>query len=108
MGNSEFRRADIGKLESFVSQSEEAIQEFSNIIDEFDRINNTLLKNWEGEAKAAYGKMAVHITEKIKGIKEILDTINDKMLKDIIEQYNTLDKDLGEQNRQAGNSNQKG
>jgi len=38
----EFIRADIAKLESFVSESEEAIREFADIRTEFDRINNTM------------------------------------------------------------------
>ena len=37
----DFIKADIGKLESFVTQSQEAITEFSAIRDEFDRINFT-------------------------------------------------------------------
>ena len=102
MSDYEFKRADIGKLESFVSESEEAIREFAAIRDEFDRINRTLLSNWQGSGKEAYKNVADHITEKVGGIKEILDTINDKALKDIIEKYHSMAAELGEYNRHAG------
>jgi uncharacterized protein YukE len=96
---SEFVRADIGKLESFVTESEEAITEFANIREEFERINNTLLGKWEGSGRSAYKKVADNITEKIGGISDVLNTINDTIVKDIIEKYNTVDKDLAEYNR---------
>lgn len=98
----EFIRADIAKLESFVSESEEAIREFAAIRTEFDRINNTLLANWDGVGSGAYSKVAKNITEKIGGVKDVLDTINDSVVKDLIEQYKQLDKDLGDYNRKAG------
>jgi uncharacterized protein YukE len=99
---SEFVRADIAKLESFVSESQEAIQEFAAIRTEFDRINDTLLADWDGVGKNAYKKVAKNITEKIGGIKDVLDTINDSVVRDIIEQYNQIDKDLADYNRKAG------
>lgn len=94
-----FVRADIGALERFISESEEAITEFANIRNEFDRINNTLLNNWEGSGKEAYAEVAKKITEKIGGIKDVLDVINDTVVKDIVATYNQVDKDLAEYNR---------
>lgn len=105
---SEFVRADLRKFETFLSESEEAIKEFSDIRDEFDRINDTLLDNWDGAGKAAYKKVADHITEKVGGIKDVLDTINNLVVKDIIDQYNTIDNDLAEYNRTAGDSESEG
>ncbi len=105
---SEFVRADIGKLESFITESEEAITEFSNIRNEFDRINSTLLANWEGSGKSAYKQVSDHITEKVGGIKDILDTINDTVVKDIVEQYKSVDSELGEYNRHAGDPEEEG
>lgn len=102
MAESKFVRADIGKLEIFVSESAEAIREFAAIRDEYDRINRTLLSQWEGSGKNAYKEIADHITEKIGSIKDILDVINDKVLKDVIEQYHSVDKELAEYNRHAG------
>lgn len=105
---SEFVRADIGKLESFITESEEAVQEFSDIRNEFDRINTTLLNNWEGSGKSAYKQVADHITEKVKGIKDILDTINNTVVKDLVDQYNAVDAELGEYNRHAGDPEEEG
>lgn len=106
MAESKFVRADIGKLESFVSESAEAIREFGSIRDEFDRINKTLLSQWEGNGGNAYNEIAAHITEKIGSIKDILDVINDKVIKDVIEQYHSVDKELAEYNRHAGDSDE--
>ncbi len=97
-----FVRADIGKLEGFVTGSEEAIKEFAAIRKEFDRINNTLLENWKGSGRASYRKVAENITEKIGGIKDVLETINDTVVKDLIAQYHSVDKELAEFNRTAG------
>lgn len=105
---SEFVRADIGKLENFITESEEAITEFSNIRNEFDRINSTLLANWEGSGESAYKQVSDHITEKVGGIKDILDTINDTVVKDIVEQYKSVDSELGEYNRHAGDPEEEG
>lgn len=103
-----FVRADIGKLESFVSESEEAIHEFSEIKKEFDNINLTLLKNWEGNGKVAYKRVSDHITEKVADIESVLTTINDKVLKDIISEYKKIDKELGNYNRTVGNNSKSG
>ncbi len=98
----EFVRADIAKLESFIKESEDAIKEFSAIRTEFDRINNTLLANWDGVGSGAYSKVAKNITEKIGGIKDVLDTINNSVVKDLVEQYKNLDRELAEYNCTAG------
>lgn len=95
----EFIIADIGKLERFVTESEEAIKEFASIRNEFDRINNRLLSNWEGSGKDSYEYVAKNITQKIGGIKEVLDVINNTVVKDVIEKYKKVDKDLGDYNR---------
>lgn len=100
----DFIRADIGKLEGFLKDSAEAIKEFAAIRTEFDRINRTLLSNWEGSGRSSYKEEAYHITEKIGGIEEILNTINDTVVKDLVDQYKAIDKDLGEYNRTAGES----
>lgn len=104
MADVKFVRADIGKLESFVSESEEAIREFGEIKKEFRRINDTLLRQWDGSGKAAYKQVSDHITEKIADIETILTTINDNVLKDIIAEYKKVDKELGAYNRHAGES----
>ncbi|MBQ1517063.1 MAG: hypothetical protein IIZ46_02515 [Clostridia bacterium] len=102
MANGEFIRADIGKFESFMSESEDCIREFGEIRDEFERINSTLLQNWDGLGKASYENVVSHVTEKIGGINDVINTINDSVIKDIVEYYNKLDKELGDYNRTAG------
>ncbi|MBQ2603459.1 MAG: hypothetical protein VZR27_04995 [Acutalibacteraceae bacterium] len=102
MAGSNYVRADIGKLETFINESSDCIREFSEIRKEFDRINNTLFQSWEGAGRASYENVVSHITEKITGISEILDAINDGVIKDIVDYYNDLDKQLGDYNRTAG------
>ncbi|MGN0470863.1 MAG: WXG100 family type VII secretion target [Acutalibacteraceae bacterium] len=104
----EFKRADIGKLEKFVSDSQEAIKEFGDIRNDFDSINQTLLGNWEGNGQKEYKKVSDHITEQVGNIKDILDTINNQVLKDVIDKYNAVDKDLAEYNRSGGNPSKEG
>lgn len=98
----EFIKADIGKLESFLTGSEEAIREFAAIRTEFERINRTLLSNWDGAGKASYKSVSDHILDKVGGIQEVLNTINDTIVRDLVEQYKAIDRDLGESNRKAG------
>lgn len=99
---SEFIKADIGKLEGFLTSSEEAIKEFAAIRTEFERINSTLLANWDGVGRASYKSVSDHILEKVGGIQEVLNTINDTIVRDLVDQYNAIDRDLGESNRKAG------
>ncbi|MBQ6160937.1 MAG: hypothetical protein IJK24_08315 [Oscillospiraceae bacterium] len=91
-----FVSADIGILESFVSNSESAITEFKNIKKEFERINSTLLKKWQGEGADAYELESSHILENIGGIEDILNSINEEVLSGIISNYNEMDTQLAE------------
>ncbi len=88
----EFISADISKISSFESGSAEAVAEFSSIRDKFESINSTLLGQWKGEGTD-------HILENIGGIKDILDSINNSVVKDIKDYYLELDNALGEFNR---------
>ena len=99
---SDFIKADIGKLESFLTGSDEAIKEFAAIREEFERINRTLLANWDGVGRASYKSVSDHILEKVGGIQEVLSTINDTIVRDLVDQYNAIDRDLGDSNRKAG------
>lgn len=94
-----FIEADIEKLENFVSQSAEAVSEFKSIKEKFNQINSELLVSWKGNGADAYKKETDHILEKIGSLKEILDTINEDILSDVIEIYNQLDSDLAEFNK---------
>lgn len=97
-----FVKADLTKVESFVEGSKKAIKEFSDIRDEFDRINNTLLSEWEGEGKVKFAQVAYHITEKVGDIQGTINEINDNVVNDLINQYNDIDKNLADYNNNAG------
>ena len=96
---SAFVKADIEAIESFETISAEAIQEFADIQQKFRDINSDLLNTWEGDGADAYKKETDHILENIGGIKDVLDSINSSVIKDIKDNYNTLDEDLAEFNR---------
>jgi len=94
-----FIEADIGKLESFVSGSQDAITEFDAIKQEFNDINSRLLSNWKGAGADAYKYETDHILENLSGIRDTLTEINEGVISDIIENYNSLDDSLGDFNR---------
>lgn len=99
MGNTGFVSADIEKLVDFETKSQEAITEFDAIKTKFNDINTTLIGNWKGEGKSAYKKESDHILENIGGIKDILDSINEGVIKDTKDAYLNLDEELGTFNR---------
>ena len=95
----DFVSADIGKIEQFESDSKEAIEEFAAIKTRFEEINSDLLSKWKGAGADAYKKDTDHILDNIGGIADILDSINNGVIKDIKDNYNKLDEELGEFNR---------
>jgi uncharacterized protein YukE len=95
----EFVSADIGEIEKFVADSEDAITEFERIRSKFESINTDLLGKWEGEGAGEYKHETDHILENIGGIKDCLDSITTGVLKDIKDNYNKLDADLDLFNR---------
>ena len=56
-----FIEADIGKLESFKSQSLESISEFAKIKEDFGTLNTNLLAKWKGVGADAYKYETDHI-----------------------------------------------
>lgn len=94
-----FIEADIGKLENFISGCQDAITEFDAIKQEFNDINSTLLTNWKGAGADAYKKETDHILENLTVLKDVVDDINNGVINDIIENYNKLDEELGEFNK---------
>lgn len=99
MANGAFVSADIDKIVQFEKKSQEAIKEFDAIKDKFHDINDTLLRNWEGDGADAYKEETKHILENIGGIKDILDAINNGAVKDIKDSYLKLDDELAEFNK---------
>ncbi len=102
MADSAFVSADIAKISKFMSDSEIAIKEFNDIKDKFNSINSTLLSKWEGKGADAYRKETDHILENIGGVKDVLDGINNSAVKSIKEEYDKLDQQLDEFNRNPG------
>ena len=96
MAESGFVSVDISKISKFESDSAEAIAEFSAIKSRFESINAVLLGKWEGKGADAYRQETDHILENIGGIKDVLDSINNSVIKEC---YQQLDNDLGEFNR---------
>ena len=94
-----FVSADIEKIEKFESESKEAIKEFDEIKNKFNDINTALLGKWKGAGADAYKTETDHILDNIGGIADILDSINNSVVKDIKDNYNKLDEELGEFNR---------
>ncbi len=95
----DFISADIEKLAAFESQSAEAIAEFDRIKAQFQTLNETLLNSWQGEGADAYQFETDHILENIGGIRDVLDSINNGVIKDIKDSYLQLDESLNEFNR---------
>lgn len=110
MSSSGFVLADIVKISQFEQKSQEAIAEFDAIKEKFNEINATLLSKWKGEGADAYKQETDHILENIGGIKDVLDAINNGVVKDIKDSYLQLDAELGEFNRnpQSGEGSENG
>lgn len=99
MADNSFVSADIEKIAQFERKSQEAITEFDAVKTKFNEINTTLLSKWEGEGSDAYKLEVEHILENIGGIKDILDGINNEVVKDVKDSYIKLDEELGEFNK---------
>ena len=99
-----FVSADIEKIAQFEKKSAEVITEFDAIKKKFDSINSMLLGKWKGEGSEAYKLETDHILEKIGGVKDILDSINNGVVKDVKDNYLTLDEELGEFNKNPQSS----
>lgn len=94
-----FVSADTSKIADFETQSAEAIKEFADIKAEFNRINRDLLSAWKGTGANAYQYETDHILEKIGSVEDVLKAINEGAVKNIRENYDKVDEELGEFNR---------
>lgn len=99
MSESAFVAADTTKIAEFEKQSAEVIREFTAIKDEFGRINSDLLGAWKGSGANAYKYETDHILEKIGSVEDVLNAINESVVKDIRSTYSEVDEQLGEFNR---------
>lgn len=104
MAETGFVSADIEKIIQFEKDSAEVIKEFNAIKTDFENINSTLLSSWEGQGADAYRNETNHILEKIGGVEDVLKAINEGVMKDIKDNYMSLDEQLGEFNRNPESS----
>ena len=95
---SNIKCADIGKLVQFESDSKAAKAEFNRIQRRFKEINDELLKKWQGAGADQYKKEVDSNIEKIGNVSEVLDAINDGVLKNVKDAYLQLDEELGKFN----------
>lgn len=98
----DIRVADIGKLIQFEEDSKDAVEEFKRIKNKFKDINNTLLSKWKGAGATSYKSETDHILEKIGSLSDVLDAINNGVLKDTKEAYLKMDEELGKFNANPG------
>lgn len=97
----DFIRCDIDKMQEFIKYREEAKTEFLEIRKEYSTINNELLAKWKGKGAEEYRKLTQHITDNVGTIADVLDTIVDNVLVDIVAFYEEADKEIAEYNRNA-------
>ena len=88
------RCADIEKLVQFETDSKDAIAKFDEIKRRFKEINDTLLSKWQGAGANQYKKEVDNILEKIGSVADVLDAINNGVLKSVKDAYLQLDSDL--------------
>jgi uncharacterized protein YukE len=94
MAGNNIRCADIEKLEQFENDSKDAIEEFDRIKRRFKEINDTLLSKWQGAGADQYRKEVNSILENIGSVAEVLNSINNDVIKGVKDAYNQLDSDL--------------
>ena len=89
-----FISADTSIFAQFKKDSDDAIETFKKIKNDFNDINTELLKNWKGKGADAYKKETNHILENVGGIKDVLDSINEGAVTTVQEYYDKLDEEL--------------
>lgn len=99
MSDGMFKSADTAKIAEFEKQSAEAIREFADIKKEFEKINGDLLVAWKGAGANAYKYETDHILEKIGSVEDVLNAINESVVRDIRSTYSEADEQLGEFNK---------
>ena len=92
------RVADVGKLVQFEQDSKDAVEKFKEIKKRFNDINNALLSKWKGAGAVSYKNETDHILEKIGSLSDVLEAINEGVLKDTKEAYLKMDEELGKFN----------
>lgn len=98
MDNGGFVLLDTSAIDKAIDMKDDILKGYHDIGEEYDRIVNTLLKNWQGKGAAAFASTAKKVCENINGIDEVLKTMIDTLI-DIKKLYEEVDSKLGEYNR---------
>lgn len=98
MDNGEFVLLDTSAIDKAIDMKDDIINKYREIGEEYNRIVNALLQNWQGKGAAAFERDAKTVRENINGIDDILRTMIDTLI-DIKKLYEEVDTKLGEYNR---------
>lgn len=98
MADQEYVLMDTKSFDNVINQREYLIGEYEAINSEYDRIIETLLKNWEGRGASAFSSDARTVKTNIVGIFDILKLMCDT-LTDCKAVFAECDKSLGDYNR---------
>ena len=90
---------DTGAFVAVMGIRGELLADYDKINNEFDRIRDTLLANWEGKGKDEFQKDATNIKRNIGGICDVLKTMSDT-LTDCLEIITLSDAQAGAANRE--------
>lgn len=89
---------DTKAFDEAIAKKQHLINSYNMLNQEYDRIVNNLLANWQGRGATAFEKDARTVKTNIVGIFDILKTMCDT-LTDCKEIFAECDKALGEYNR---------
>lgn len=95
MSDVSFISADTTKIAEFEEKSPEIIKEFEAIKQEFQRINSELLSVWKGVGAKAYKYETDSILEKVGSVEDVLNAINESVVKDVRSTYSSFDEEMG-------------
>ncbi|MBE6717557.1 MAG: hypothetical protein E7573_11640 [Ruminococcaceae bacterium] len=98
MANNEYRVLDTKSFDVAIGKKDDLIKKYNDINEEYDRIVNSLLNNWEGRGADAFKEDARTVKTNIVGIFDILRTMCDT-LTDCKEIFAECDTSLGNYNR---------
>lgn len=89
---------DTRAFDNAIAKKQDLIRSYNALNQEYDRIVNNLLANWQGRGATAFKKDATTVKTNIVGIFDILKTMCDT-LTDCKEIFAECDTALGEYNR---------
>jgi len=98
MDNDSFVYLDTSAIDKAIDMKDDILNGYRKIGEEYNRIVDTLLKNWNGKGAEAFDRGAKSVRDNINGIDDVLKTMIDTLI-DMKEVYAEIDGKLGEYNR---------